>query len=331
MNKYISTIFLISITYAIIAIFFISTPCLDGEEKTTYFSLLNATLPLGFSIIIFLLESNRDKKKDLENIRIRKIEEINKTINSYNTIILKSIKRINSLASEFVRFEEILKRFNNETHFKDLINYWRQSLLSNPDANNIPEVRELMEEKISIIAKNYLTNDFFKTELEYLSALYPIDLDKPSFDLADSLFVFQIREKIAIDKKLFKLFSITIDILGDGNLNRIIGKTYNNTIESYKSSYKSKTRAKEIDEQELTSLLCSLFIDQFNLIEKTVLELTVLLEFIDIFSKNFIQIYSKYKEEFGSDLAYMVNPKSFDREIPVNKYIRKETVDVYYQ
>lgn len=323
-------IFLTGIVYICTAVIIIFNNCITEEQKDFYFKFYQATLPLGFSIIIYLLETIKDKKKDLLIVDKVNKDEANNLIQAYNTLYLKCIKRINFLASDFMTLELILNRLEVVVPFREIIEYWRSIAQTNPNASNDKLVRLNTQNKLEKIVETFYEKNEFIEEHEYITSITLPEQTKTCLDISDNLFTFQISSLSKSNDYIKKLNSITTNFFGDGSINYNLIKEYNESIKVYHSKFGNEIRNKTTDKNEVARLLNAIFVDFFNLFELTITELTLFEEFVENFTEIFQPTYEKFQKEITMGLNYKIVPKKLISDLPTNKYLIKENIINFY-
>jgi len=296
--------------------------CFTKWEKSDAISLLisaiiPAILTAAFALIGYFYIENRDKRE-------REINSINDTINSYNLLMIKSIKRNNSLMKLFEILMQHNNRFANEPYLNQIVESWENKSKETILFSNSKKFIKFESDRINELIININEASPILSYIEKMEKL-PEDIDK--FSNNDSIFIFKLRSILLLSNKDKSILTTYCDNFGTNYLLDKAIKEYNLSI----SEYILKKQYGQLNNDILIKTIENIIFRHFYLLDTIIFDSFLLFNFKTILIKEFEQ-YHKNKLKKYKILDEMIKPFVTNEMILKTKeYIDMQKIYEYFK
>ncbi len=327
-NKCLIFLIIISASIPIFLIWKLSLFCpFDTAAKI---DLIKASLPLIFSLIILFITQIISNQKDEREKKRTKKAKANRHVESFNLIMIKSLKRYNSLSNELLYIESLKEDLSFIPEFKSFIDMWKSEIKDNMDYFHNKKFLNHINTKVHEIVLLYKKSNNYDEIFQYLSKVYLSLEEKEKLDNVDCIYIHNLRNLVSLSKQDNNLFSTYYLLYGDGSGNLRTINEFNNRVDRYNSVFNLKIRNKDITEAELHELLYGIFYKLFYLNEILCNEIFLLKDFLDALVLNFKKYYKEQKQIF-SILNEYVDIETVESNVFVDNYRNKDILYNYYK
>jgi hypothetical protein len=274
-------------------------------EKTDTITLLTssilpfilAALTALFGLLIKYFVEKRDERE-------REINSINNTINAYNLLMIKSIKRYNTLMKLYYNIIKHNNRFEKVPILNQIVERWKNNTIKTIEFSSSDEFIGFASNQIKNLVENINENTSILGYFENMGII-PENIEK--FNTNDSLFIFKLRDSLLLSDEEKNLLTIYCDNFGVSNIYDKAIKEYNLCIDEYVMIKQNEY----ININKLTAQIGDVILKYYHLLELVILESFILYNFLTILINKFKQYYNdkniKYKVIDEIIKPYIVN------------------------
>lgn len=293
------------------------------ERSETITLITSSILPFIFSVIFalsgFAIKSfieDRDKKE-------RYVNNINNTIRTYNLVMIKSIRRFNSLMRLYDKLLKDNNRFEKNSQLKQIVEVWKKNTRETIQfSNNVDFIKLINNHIFNLVMKEHEDRSIFT----YFGnmGIIPEEIEKYNND--DSIFLFKIRDFLLLSDEEINILTIYCE-------NFLVNKLFERTINEYNfniNKYNSINQCAQTKGDILIDSITGVIFSYYYLLEFVILELFMLHNFISILVNKFEQYHNDKKNEYKV-IDEMVKPHLLFDDRIIMEYINKEKVYEHYK
>lgn len=293
-----------------------------SKNELQIIDLIKVILPLIFSVIVLLINSLLNHKKEIKSNNELKKDTYNNEIKINNLLFLNTTKSFNYRVMYLRSLILVIERFREIEGFIKLEEYWQTKMKDNINVSNSIEFRNKLRNFVLEIKQN--TNKFQNMN-EFLQ--YSKIEHKNSFLISyeEELFLFQFIKSLNFTNTEKNKLSISSQVLADDYTNKTAISKFNNEIFTIKKSFESIDKNKD----KYINNLYGVIIQLFFAIECLNRDIVPILNFLETFQREFKNYIDEKKKKFDNlDITMEVTQLTIPKDI--KKYLFESSTYKYF-